>query len=144
MSWWVSLEDHAAPHWCSFGTPPEQYKPVYAGDEPCPTPCYPAVAVKSFEDGGTYALGGTTEASVNITYNYNRHYRAVWGGAGLAETLDGKRAAEVIPALEKAVATLGTKRDRDYWASEPGNAGAALARLLDWARQYPDAVFRVD
>lgn len=29
--------------------------------------------------GGTYALGGTTELWLNVTYNYGRHYRRVSG-----------------------------------------------------------------
>nr|DAH39863.1 MAG TPA: hypothetical protein [Caudoviricetes sp.] len=33
--------------------------------------------------GGTYALGGTTELWLNVTYNYGRHYRRVMGEEGL-------------------------------------------------------------
>lgn len=29
--------------------------------------------------GGTYALGGTTELWLNVTYNYGGHYRRVMG-----------------------------------------------------------------
>ena len=53
------------------------------------------------------------------------------------------RAADAIPLLENAVARLGTLRDEDYWQPTDGNAGAALAVLLGWARLHPDAVFHV-
>lgn len=143
MSWWVSLEDHKAPPICSFGKAAGEFAPDYPGEGPCPEPCYPAVEVTSFEDGGTYVLGGSNEASLNVTYNYSPLYWKVWGG-GLKETLDGKRAGDVIAALETGAEKLGTERYRDYWAPTDGNAGAALATLLNWARQYPDAVFRVN
>lgn len=29
--------------------------------------------------GGTYALGGTTELWLNVTYNYGKHYYRVMG-----------------------------------------------------------------
>jgi len=34
--------------------------------------------------GGTYALGGTTDASMNITYNYANHYKR-FGEEGIRE-----------------------------------------------------------
>lgn len=143
MSWDVSLEDRTAPHWCSYGTPPDQYVKQYPLDEPCTTPCYPAVQVERFQDGGTYAVGGSTEASLNITYNYSPFYYNHLDKENGLRFLNGKRAGDVIKALEYAVSALGTTRDNDYWASTPGNAGAALAVLLSWARQYPDAIFSV-
>lgn len=45
--------------------------------------------------------------------------------------------------LRIAVNTLGTVRDNDYWKPTPGNAGYALAILLKWAGQYPEARFKV-
>jgi len=101
------------------------------------------VEVESFTDGGTYAIGGSTDASLNITYNYSPRYREVMDGQGLREFLHGKRAADVMPGLEMAVRALGTECSDDYWAPTPGNAGHALNVLLGWARQYPDAVFEV-
>ncbi len=31
--------------------------------------------IPSHEEGGTYALGGSTNASLNVTYNYGGFYR---------------------------------------------------------------------
>ena len=99
--------------------------------------------VERFEEGGTYVLGGSTDANLNITYNYSAFYHEHLDQEHGLKWLDGKRAAETIERLEQAVAALGTTPDSDYWAATPGNAGRALAMLLSWARQYPDAVWDV-
>ena len=94
------------------------------------------VEVERFTEGGTYAIGGSTDADLNVTYNYGKHF-------DFRDELHGKKAADVIPLLEAKVAELGTERDRDYWNPTPGNVGYTLALLLRWAQQYPDAVFDV-
>lgn len=94
-----------------------------------------------FEDGGTYPLGGTSECELNVTYNYGGHFYKALGFEFKA--LDGMTGDQSILALAKAVDVLGTIRDDDYWASTPGNAGAVLARMLAWARAYPDGKFLV-
>jgi hypothetical protein len=109
VSWWVSLEDETT------------------GDY---------VEVDRHEDGGTYAVGGTTEATINVTYNYGRFFP--FGD------LDGKPAAETVETIRAAVAELGIERNPDYWVRTPGNAGYALSILLRWAEQHPAAVWRVN
>lgn len=101
--------------------------------------------VKRHEEGGTYAVGGITEASLNVTYNYGEAYRlADPEYDGMGAQLHDKRAVDVIPWLERMVERLGTRQYKpDYWAPTPGNAGFALSILLGWARQYPNAVFSV-
>lgn len=134
MSFDVYLEDHDGTPWCSYGK-----------DLPdaCPVPCYRLVEVERFTDGGTYPIGGTTEAELNVTYNYSEwFYKYLDGESGL-RWLDGKTGAEAYPRLVFAVDQLGTKRSAYYWAATPGNAGAALDRLAKWAKQYPKAIFRV-
>lgn len=105
------------------------------------------VEVDRHEEGGTYVMGGTTRADLNVTYNYGQCFRLLgtpWTpDGGLQENLHGLTAAKTINRLEYAVATLGTKTFKDYWAPTPGNAGHALSILLKWAKQYPDAVWRV-
>jgi hypothetical protein len=134
MSYWVYLEDRRgkAP-WCDYGS--------QAADA-CPSPCYSAVQVPRFAEGGTHALGGRTEASLNITYNYGAFIRQHLHSEGVT-WLDEKPAHETIKRLECAVRALGTERDPDYWKATPGNVGHALDILLGWARQYPQAVWRV-
>ena len=151
MSYWVYLQDHTAPPWCSYGRP--DWTPEYTGDEQCTEPCYPAVSVEQHSEGGTSVLGGTTEASVSLTYNYGKYWWWAWQDIGgpvdgvgtgtLGSMIGGKTGAETIDPLEKVVAALGTERADDYWEATPGNAGYALSTLLSWAKQYPDAIWRV-
>ena len=101
-----------------------------------------SVSVERHQEGGTYALGGVTEAELNVTYNYTKCYVAA-GGESPRAMLDGKKASDTIPILRHLVGKLGTKRDADYWAATPGNAGYAMSILLHWAEQHPDAVWSV-
>lgn len=101
------------------------------------------VVVDSHSEGGIYQLGGCSHPELNVTYNYGPHYyRELDKDAGF-KWLHGKTGAEAQARLEKAVAALGTNRVPDYWADTPGNAGYALSILLKWARQHPQARFRV-
>lgn len=99
--------------------------------------------VERFTDGGTYALGGTVEPELNITYNYSPHYYKHLDNESGLRALDGQRAGDWISRLAHAVDVLGTDRHSDYWEPTEGNAGAALARLLEFAKQYPDGVWEV-
>lgn len=92
--------------------------------------------VELFSEGGTYAVGGSREASLNVTYNYCRHYEF--------KTLNHMPASETIKSLKDAVEKLGTQKDNDYWNSTPGNCGHACNILLVWAEQYPDYIWRVN
>jgi hypothetical protein len=94
-----------------------------------------AVPVETFTEGGTFAIGGESTATVNVTYNYARHFPF--------RALHGRTGAETLPELEQAVEQLGTERSNDYWEPTPGNAGAAVALLRDWARQHPAATWAI-
>jgi hypothetical protein len=103
-----------------------------------------AVEVQKHEEGGTYVVGGTSRAAINITYNYGWFfYRCLDKEKGL-RWLYGKAAQETIERLESAIEELGTRQYKDYWAPTPGNAGHALNVLLEWAKQHPDAVWDGD
>jgi hypothetical protein len=107
MSYWIALEDENGP-----------------------------VQVESFEDGGTYVVGGSTEADLNVTYNYARHFPF--------RDLHGQKARDTGELLLAAVQRLGTECDPDYWAPTEGNTGHACSILLAWAEQHPDATWRVN
>ena len=112
MSWWIYLEDDDGKN----------------------------VTVDRHEEGGTYCMGGTHEAELNVTYNYGVVFRL----AGLDfKGLQGMTGADATPILEAAVEKLGTSRFKDYWAPTPGNAGYALSIILRWAQEHPTARFRV-
>ena len=95
-------------------------------------------------NGGTYAMGGTREAWLNVTYNYSTYFHEHIDAEIGIRWLYGKKAADTIPTLEKAISALGTETADDYWARTPGNAGAALANLLELARLCPDAIWAGD
>ena len=94
------------------------------------------VEVPRHSEGGTYVMGGTLNAELNVTYNYGKHFDF--------KELDGKTGEEAKPLLAKAVEDLGMKRDDDYWNPTKGNVGYACLILLGWACVYPEAIFTVN
>lgn len=109
--------------------------------------------------GGTYALGGTKLAMLNVTYNYARHFERVFGGEQPTSAFDmifggtrqsgirsiyGKTGAESIPLLDAAIAKLGDDVDPDYWKPTEGNAKTALFHLRALATLRPDGVWDGD
>jgi hypothetical protein len=97
------------------------------------------VKVSRHCNGGTYPLGGTTKARLNITYNYGEHYRRWINKTWSLHWLHHKTAKDTIKQLEFAVHNLGTNRSYRYWDDTPGNAGYALSILLSWAKEHPRA-----
>ena len=100
------------------------------------------VGVESHTEGGTYVVGGTTAAELNVTYNYSDLYHEAVGH-NLIGWLDGKRASQTIQVLQSAVDRLGVCPSKDYWEMTAGNAGYAAKILLGWAKANPDAVWSV-
>ena len=95
--------------------------------------------------GGTYRVGGTTELSLNITYNYARCYyrNDVFGPAGI-RSIYGMSGAESIPLIDKAIMALGDDVSADYWEATEGNAKRPLYQLLAMAKMRPDGVWYGD
>lgn len=96
-----------------------------------------------FMRGGTYAVGGTTNASLNITYNYADQFHKVFPEKGIRQ-IYGMSGADSIPVLEAAISKLGDDVDEDYWKSTEGNAKRALEQLLALAKMRPDGVWDGD
>lgn len=92
--------------------------------------------------GGTYAVGGTTEASLNITWNYGEFYYRIFGDDGI-RTLHRKTGLESIPILEDAISKLGNETTDNYWDKTEGNAKRPLLQLLTLAKMRPDGVWTV-
>lgn len=90
--------------------------------------------------GGTYAVGGTRTATLNVTYNYSGHYRRVFGENGI-RSVYGMTGAESIPVLKDAIAQLCNDVDEDYWKATEGNAMRPLLQLLALAQLRPDGVW---
>lgn len=116
--------------------------------------------------GGTYAVGGTKEAWLNITYNYSMWYYK----DGVFPNVDGESVgirvlydmsgAESIPVLENAINKLkNMKEDEDdlkeiehskkcgatgYWLPTKENAMKPLYQLLAFAKMRPDGIWKGD
>ena len=96
--------------------------------------------------GGTYAAGGTHEASLNMTFNYGAIFHDHLG-VSICD-LDDKSVREVIPLLCDWIARLvrvGGEPSENYWDTNPGNARKALNDLLTLCHMVPlSATVRVD
>ena len=86
-------------------------------------------------EGGTQPVGGTTDAELNVTSNYGKHFDFA--------RLHGLRAIQTYFVLHDAVTRFGTERSADYWDPTPGNVGATCRRLLEWVVDHPTARWRV-
>lgn len=115
--------------------------------------------------GGTYAMSGTTEAWLNITYNYADWYyrpgvfaRTRKASKGI-RTIYGMTGAESIPVLRKAVRKLESMTENisveerreyeeqgvtGYWMPTRENAIRPLYQLLALAQMRPDGVWGGD
>lgn len=93
--------------------------------------------------GGTYAMGGTREAHLNVTYNYAEHYKRVLSEKGI-RTIYGMTGAESIPVLQRAADQLGDDATGNYWDDTEGNAKRALYKLIALAKLRPDGVWDGD
>jgi len=94
--------------------------------------------------GGTYALGGTAEAWLNITYNYAKYFYDHIDEEDGIRSIYGKTGFDSIPILEKAIAKLGNDVDDDYWKPTEGNAKKSLLQLVALAKLRPDGVWDGD
>ncbi len=115
--------------------------------------------------GGTYAINGTSEAWLNVTYNYARWYYkdGVFPGKdGESQgirTIYGMSGAESIPVLRGAIAALENSTDEisdeerkqyeeqevtGYWMPTRENAIKPLYSLLAFAQMRPDGVWDGD
>lgn len=101
------------------------------------------VDTSHFMAGGTYALGGTKELWLNVTYNYADHFYNTMGEKGI-RTIYGMSGAESIPILENAITQLGDDVASDYWEPTEGNAKRALLQLLAMAKMRPDGIWDGD
>mgnify|MGYP000864133812 CR=1 FL=1 len=104
-----------------------------------------------FLRGGTYKLGGSTELSLNMTYNYSKILHQVLQPESTPSreksgirSLYGMTALEAIPILEAAISNLKDDFDQDYWKPTEGNTKRALNNLLTMCKMRPDAIIDGD
>ena len=115
--------------------------------------------------GGMYAIGGTKEAWLNITYNYaNYYYDAAEGDDRFFGKLwydepknlgirgiYGKTGAESIPMLQEMVERIKHMPDEEcpadckgYWKPTAENAVRPLHYLIAMAKMRPDGIWDGD
>jgi len=92
--------------------------------------------------GGTYAIGGTTQLRLNITYNYAKHFKPL-GEKGI-RTIYGMIAIYSIPVLEQLADTLKEDVTDNYWEATEGNAKSALLKLIILAKMRPNGIWDGD
>ena len=93
--------------------------------------------------GGTYAVGGTTEAWLNVTYNYSEFFYRMLGEKGI-RTIYGVTGEESIPILRAAANALKGEPSDNYWDATEGNAKTALLDLIRLAKLAPYGVWDGD
>jgi hypothetical protein len=93
--------------------------------------------------GGTYVLGGTDEAHINITYNYAPFFQTVFGEKGI-RTLYGRKVSETIESLLEAVNKLQGEPSDNYWEPTEGNARKALIDCIALALLFPEGTWTGD
>jgi hypothetical protein len=94
--------------------------------------------------GGTYCVGGTRDAHINITYNYAPHYYKHLDEKQGIRVIYNMTGAESIPKLKEAISKLGDEVTDDYWESTEGNAKKALFHCLALAQMRPDGIWEGD
>ncbi len=99
--------------------------------------------VDSQSEGSIVAVGGSTDATMCVTYNYSPIYYEKLGYS-VADYLKDKKASDTLDFLSRAVAKFGTiTPTRNYWDATEGNAGHILVILAKWAKQHPTGIWRI-
>lgn len=94
--------------------------------------------------GGTYQVGGETTASLNITYNYAKHfYKHIDTEEGI-RSLYGLTGAVALSILTKVIDKLQDDDSDDYWAPTEGNAKKALCNLKALCQMHPEGILQGD
>lgn len=92
--------------------------------------------------GSVYVVGGTTELTLDVTYNYAPIFVSVFGENGI-RNLDAKKASETLTTLNEAIYRLADDVNEDYWLPTEGNVKIVLCNLRDFARLRPDGIWKI-
>lgn len=94
--------------------------------------------------GGTYAVGGTDELWLNITYNYSGFFRRYIDEADGIRWLYGKRVSDTLQTLRAAFDSMHGEPSDDYWEASEGNAKKAIGNLIRLGELCPDGIWDGD
>ncbi len=92
---------------------------------------------------GTYVVGGTPDAWLNITYNYSGHFQKVLGDSGI-RSVYGMAGRDAALILLDAAEKLGRNVSKDYWEATEGNARKALLDLARLCGMFPNGILKGD
>lgn len=90
--------------------------------------------------GGTYAVGGTKELYLNITFNYYKIFKEY---NLYIPDLDNQLVADVLSNLCSTYAEMEGEPSDNYWEATEGNAKKALKNLIALCSLAPDARIKV-
>lgn len=93
---------------------------------------------------GNMPIGGETEASMNITYNYAEFFRKTIDKEKGIRWLYGKKAKDTTEKLVSAIEKLKDDETDNYWDATEGNAKRSLKALLELAKMFPEGVWDGD
>lgn len=119
--------------------------------------------VSPHTEGGTIAVGGSTEARMDVTYNYGWYYHLVFGENGIRH-LKGMHVGQSLPLIANAIYRLSAPNMRDqynadkdndhldtwtepddyYWKPTPENALAVLKVMMIWGLDNINGIWYVD
>ena len=104
---------------------------------------------KHYFAGGTFAMDGTTDPWLNITYNYGDYFYKFMDEDRGIRALYGIPLQEAIGLLDNTIVALGDEPpDPDYWKATAGNARKALENLKAIAeaclKAFPDREMKFD
>lgn len=94
------------------------------------------------EKGGTYAVGGTSLAEFNITFNYSKFLEKSLGYS--IKELDGKKVEDTLDNILNAILKLKDDDKTDnYWDPTEYNTKQALKSLLKLGLEAPNGYWEV-
>ena len=80
---------------------------------------------------------------LNMTYNYYPILSKLFGEKSI-RVVYGMRCEKSIPLLEGAISVLGDDETTDKYQPTEGNVKCALKRMLGFAKDNPNAIWRGD
>lgn len=93
--------------------------------------------------GGVYAFGGNNELWINITYNYDKIFKRLFGEDGI-RIIYGMSGVSSIPIFEDAISKLKDDKTDNYCQATEGNVKSVLYKLKALAEIRPDGIWNGD
>jgi hypothetical protein len=84
-------------------------------------------------NGGTYEVGGTNDAHLNVTFNYAPIFKEVLDPELGIKILNDMDINESLQLLDDANRSLSGTPDNDYWKCTEGNVKKVIQDLIKMA-----------